>query len=226
MRTIAHVYPTYAEAARVVQALESAGISHDNISIVSGDKSAGTTGYNTLGTGNTGLTSGDPEQGAATGAGTGATLGTVLGGGAGLLAGIGALAIPGLGPIVAAGWLIAALTGAGVGAAAGSLLGSLTGAGISEADAQTYQEHVNQGGTLVTVRADDSQASHVEQVMGMTTGFASTATTGVMGAAGATGVVHDTTRETTATRDMAMGERPAVAATTNTTTTTDTTKRV
>ena len=222
MRTIAHVYPTYAEAARVVQALESAGISHDNISIVSGDKTVGMTSYDTLGTSTgttaTGLTSGDPEQGAATGAGTGATLGTVLGGGAGLLAGIGALAIPGLGPIVAAGWLIAALTGAGVGAAAGSLLGSLTGAGISEADAHTYQEHVNQGGTLVTVRADDSQAAHIEQVMGMTTGFASTATTDVMGAAGATGVVHDTTRETTATRDMAMGAAPAATIGTTTTT--------
>ena len=210
MRTIAHVYPTYAEAARVVQALESAGIPHDNISIVSGDKTVGTTGYDDMGTTGTGtgtgLTSGDPDQGAATGAGTGATLGTVLGGGAGLLAGIGALAIPGLGPIVAAGWLVAALTGAGVGAAAGSLLGSLTGAGISEADAHTYQEHVNQGGTLVTVRADDSQASHVEQLMGMTTGFASTATTGVMGATGAaTGVMHDTTRETTASRDAEMG---------------------
>ncbi len=208
MRTIAHVYPTYAEATRVVQALESAGIPHSDISIVSGDKSAGTTGHGTAGgtTGTaTGMTSGDPEQGAATGAGTGASLGTVLGGGAGLLAGIGALAIPGLGPIVAAGWLIAALTGAGVGAAAGGLLGSLTGAGISEADAQTYQEGVNSGGTLVTVRADDAQAAHVEQVMGMTTGYAQTATTGVTGAGMATGAMAGTMRETTATRDASMG---------------------
>jgi stress response protein YsnF len=204
MRTIAHVYPTYAEATRVVQALESAGIPHSDISIVSGDKSVGTTGYGTPGstTGTmTGMTSGDPEQGAATGAGTGASLGTVLGGGAGLLAGIGALAIPGLGPIVAAGWLVAALTGAGVGAAAGGLLGSLTGAGISEADAHTYQEGVNSGGTLVTVRADDAQAAHVEQVMGMTTGSAQTATTDVTGAGMATGAM----RETTATRDATMG---------------------
>ena len=199
MRTIAHVYPTYAEAARVVSALESAGIPHSEISIVSGDKnySASNHGYDTTGTA-TGLTSGDPEQGAATGAGTGASLGTVLGGGAGLLAGIGALAIPGLGPIVAAGWLVAALTGAGVGAAAGGLLGSLTGAGVSEADAHAYQEGVNSGGTLVTVRADDEQAAHVEQVMGMTTGYADTATTGVVGAAGAMGGMT----ETTATRDM------------------------
>ncbi len=211
MRTIAHVYPTYAEAARVVSALESAGIPHSDISIVSGDKSYSSSnhGYGTTGTA-TGMTSGDPEQGAATGAGTGATLGTVLGGGAGLLAGIGALAIPGLGPIVAAGWLVAALTGAGVGAAAGSLLGSLTGAGISEADAQTYQEGVNSGGTLVTVRADDAQAAHVEQVMGMSTGYASTSTTmdttagaGVLGTTAAVGAMTGA-HETTATRDMAM----------------------
>ena len=204
MRTIAHVYPTYAEAARVVSSLESAGIPHSDISIVSGDKNysaadhgtmAGTTGTNT------GLTSGDPEQGAATGAGTGASLGTVLGGGAGLLAGIGALAIPGLGPIVAAGWLVAALTGAGVGAAAGGLLGSLTGAGISEADAQTYQEGVNSGGTLVTVRVDEGQAAHVEQVMGMSTGYEGAATTSVMGMTGAASMVGDTT----AARDAEMG---------------------
>ncbi len=216
MRTIAHVYPTYAEATRVVQALESAGIPHSDISIVSGDKSVGSTGYGAQGgtTGTaTGMTSGDPEQGAATGAGTGASLGTVLGGGAGLLAGIGALAIPGLGPIVAAGWLVAALTGAGVGAAAGGLLGSLTGAGISEADAHTYQEGVNSGGTLVTVRADDAQAAHVEQVMGMTTDYAQTATTGVTGAGMATGAMAGTVRETTATRDAAVSTGTAGSAT-------------
>ncbi len=216
MRTIAHVYPTYAEAARVVSSLESAGIPHSDISIVSGDKehTSGNHGAMTGTTGtNTGLTSGDPEQGAATGAGTGASLGTVLGGGAGLLAGIGALAIPGIGPLVAAGWLVAALTGAGVGAAAGGLLGSLTGAGISEADAQTYQEGVSSGGTLVTVRVDDGQAAHVEQVMGMSTGYAGTAPTGAMdtGAMGMTGagagMLGGTTpvRETTTARDMETG---------------------
>ena len=217
MRTIAHVYPTYAEAARVVSSLESAGIPHSDISIVSGDKTHSSANYGAAaGTAdtNTGLTSGDPEQGAATGAGTGASLGTVLGGGAGLLAGIGALAIPGIGPIVAAGWLVAALTGAGVGAAAGGLLGSLTGAGISEADAQTYQEGVSSGGTLVTVRVDDGQAAHVEQVMGMSTGYAGTMPTaatgamdtGALGMTGTGGMLGDTTpvRDTTAARDAGM----------------------
>ncbi len=223
MRTIAHVYSTYAEAARVVSSLESAGIPHSDISIVSGDKEHANAGYGsaagTTGT-DTGMTSGDPEQGAATGAGTGASLGTVLGGGAGLLAGIGALAIPGIGPIVAAGWLVAALTGAGVGAAAGGLLGSLTGAGISEADAQTYQEGVSSGGTLVTVRADDGQAAHVEQLMGMTTGYAGTTPVGAMdtGASGMTGTSGmpggaTPVRDTTAGRDAEMGTGPGMGST-------------
>lgn len=160
MRTIAHVYDSYAEASRVVTALEAAGIAQDNISLVSGDKTAGSS----AGTA-TGVTSGDPEQGAATGAGTGATVGTVVGGGAGLLAGIGSLAIPGVGPLVAAGWLVATLTGAGVGAAAGGLVGSLTGAGLSEADAKAHSEGVSRGGTLVTVRADDAKTGRVEQIM-------------------------------------------------------------
>ena len=164
MRTIAHTYSTYSEASNVVTALESAGIPHSDISIVSGDQAAGSAGTGTT----TGMTSGDPAQGAATGAGTGATLGTVLGGGAGLLAGIGSLAIPGIGPIVAAGWLVAALTGAGVGAAAGGLVGSLTGAGVNEADAQTYSNDVSSGRTLVTARVDESQAAQVEQMMGKT----------------------------------------------------------
>jgi len=103
-----------------------------------------------------------PSKAASTGGATGATLGTVLGGGAGLLAGLGMLAIPGVGPIVAAGWLVATLAGAGVGAAAGGLLGSLTGAGVSEADAHTYSESVRRGGSLVTVRADSSMASKIE----------------------------------------------------------------
>ena len=164
MRTIAHTYSTYSEASSVVTALESAGIPHSDISIVSGDQAAGPTGSVMA----PGMTSGDPAQGASTGAGTGATLGTVLGGGAGLLAGIGSLAIPGIGPLVAAGWLVAALTGAGVGAAAGGLVGSLTGAGVSEADAQTYHSEVSSGRTLVTARVDESQAAQVEQMMGKT----------------------------------------------------------
>ncbi|MFC7540541.1 hypothetical protein ACFQU2_15130 [Siccirubricoccus deserti] len=89
----------------------------------------------------------------------------MVGGGAGLLAGIGALAIPGLGPIVAAGWLVAALTGAGVGAAAGGLLGALTEAGVGDEHAHVYAEGVRRGGNLVTLRTDDSRATEAEAIL-------------------------------------------------------------
>lgn len=159
MRTVSQMYSTYAEAARVVNALEAAGISSSDITLLSGEKGAGASGTTT------GATSGNPEQGAETGAGTGATVGTVIGGGAGLLAGIGSLAIPGVGPIVAAGWLIATLTGAGIGAAAGGIVGALTGAGVSEADAKTYAEGIGKGGTLVSVRVQEAQAGRAEAIL-------------------------------------------------------------
>ena len=152
--TITRLYDTYDEATRAVQALEAAGVPHADISLVGSahDRAAEGTGE-------------AASDATATGAGTGATLGTLVGGGAGLLAGIGALAIPGVGPIVAAGWLVAALTGAGVGAAAGGLLGSLTGAGVSEEDAHVYAEGVRRGGTMLTARVDEGQAARVESVL-------------------------------------------------------------
>jgi hypothetical protein len=163
-QTITRLYDNHADAMEVVQQLEAANVPHSDISLVSNDAEGLHSNVRQTGTA-TGLTSGDPDQGATTGAGTGASLGTALGGGAGLLAGIGALAIPGIGPIVAAGWLVAALTGAGVGAAACGLLGSLTGAGVSEADAHVHAEGVRRGGTLVTVRADETQAARVNSVL-------------------------------------------------------------
>jgi len=168
MRMIAHSYDTYDHAVRVVHALEAAGVPHDDISLMSGDKDR------TVATNIAGDTAADTAT--ATGTGTGATIGTVLGGGAGLLAGLGSLAIPGVGPVVAAGWLIATLTGAGVGAAAGGLLGSLTGAGVEEAEAKGYAEHVGRGGTLVTVRATDDDAARVEYILEHGEAQATTAT--------------------------------------------------
>ena len=171
IQTFTRLYDSHDDAVQVVQALEAAGVPHDSISLVANqaatsyDTTNTTTGTTAAGTTATGMTSGDPEQGAATGAGTGASLGTIVGGGAGLLAGLGMLAIPGVGPIVAAGWLVAALTGAGVGAAAGGLLGSLTGAGVTEADAHTYAEGVRRGGSLVTVRAEDSMAPAINAAL-------------------------------------------------------------
>jgi hypothetical protein len=90
------------------------------------------------------------------GATTGATTGGALGGTLGLLAGIGALAIPGLGPFIAAGPIMGALAGLGVGAAAGGLIGALVGMGIPEYEAKRYEGRVKEGGILVSVHCDDS----------------------------------------------------------------------
>jgi uncharacterized membrane protein len=90
------------------------------------------------------------------GAATGATAGSVTGGVLGLLAGIGALAIPGVGPFIAAGPIMASLGGAAVGATAGGLVGGLIGLGIPEIEAKRYEEKLKNGNFLVAVDADDS----------------------------------------------------------------------
>src|SRR6187401_2670261 len=149
MQTITKVFDTYASANGAVTDLESAGIPSSNISLVANkyvsDK------YENV----------QEVSEAATGAGIGA----VVGGTAGLLAGLGLLAIPGLGPVVAAGWLASTLVGAGAGAAAGGLLGSLAGAGIDETDAHSYAEAVHRGGTLVTVRATTANHDRIVDIL-------------------------------------------------------------
>lgn len=155
-RSIARLFDNAPHARMAVEELERAGFTQDDISYLGGQEDRGTSGTGTTGTGDTS---------AGTGAATGATLGTVLGGGAGLLAGLGALAIPGVGPLVAAGWLVAALTGAGAGAAAGGLLGSLVTAGFGEDEAAGYSEGVRRGGHLVVVRTDDTRAAEAERIL-------------------------------------------------------------
>jgi hypothetical protein len=92
-------------------------------------------------------------EGTATGAGTGAVIGGTLG----WLAGIGALAIPGVGPLIAAGPIVAALTGVGVGGAIGGLTGALIGMGIPEYEAKRYEGRVKEGGILLSVHSDNSE---------------------------------------------------------------------
>ncbi len=92
-------------------------------------------------------------EGATTGAGTGA----VLGGALGWLAGIGALAIPGVGPFIAAGPIMAALAGAGVGGTLGGVVGALVGMGIPEYEAKRYEGRIKAGGILLSVHCDNSE---------------------------------------------------------------------
>ena len=89
------------------------------------------------------------------GAAIGATAGGAVGGTLGLLAGLGALAIPGLGPFIAAGPIMATLAGAGAGGAVGTLTGALIGLGVPEYEAKRYETFLNKGGALLTVHADD-----------------------------------------------------------------------
>src|SRR5438034_1218604 len=91
-------------------------------------------------------------EGATTGAGTG----VVLGGALGWLTGIGALAIPGVGPFIAAGPIMAALAGVGAGGTVGGLIGALVGMGIPEYEAKRYEGRVRAGGVLLSVRCGDS----------------------------------------------------------------------
>jgi hypothetical protein len=101
-------------------------------------------------------------EGATTGAGTGAVLGGTLG----LLAGIGALAIPGVGPFIAAGPIMAALAGMGVGGAVGGLTGALIGLGIPEYEAKRYEGRLKEGGILLSVHCDTSdQIKRAKEVL-------------------------------------------------------------
>jgi len=91
------------------------------------------------------------------GAATGAVSGAVLGGALGWLAGIGALAIPGVGPLIAAGPIVAALAGLGAGGAIGGITGGLVGLGIPEYEAKRYEGRVRSGGVLVSIHCDSSE---------------------------------------------------------------------
>ena len=106
-------------------------------------------------------------EGAATGAGSGAVIGGTLG----WLVGIGALAVPGLGPLVAAGPIVAALAGAGAGGAVGGVTGALVGMGIPEYEAKRYEGRIRKGGILLSVHADDGDwTKRAKQILEQTGG--------------------------------------------------------
>ena len=95
----------------------------------------------------------------------GAGVGAAVGGTAGLLAGLGLMAIPGVGPVVAAGWLVSTLAGAAAGGVAGSVVGALTQAGVSNEDADIYAEGLRRGGAVVSARVPDADASRLQAIM-------------------------------------------------------------
>ena len=149
MRTITKVYDSYGQARQAVADLETAGIPSSEISLLANKYVSEQ--YENV----------DEVSETATGAGIGA----LVGGTAGLLAGLGLLAIPGLGPVVAAGWLASTALGVAAGGATGGIIGALVDAGEPEEHAHVYSEAVRRGGTMVSVRVDESQASKVQGIL-------------------------------------------------------------
>jgi len=161
-KTISRLYNSYERAAQAVRDLEAAGVPHSDISIVANNSE---NWYSDNSATKRVDRDGDGVDDRAESAGKGAGVGAAVGGTAGLLAGLGLLAIPGVGPVVAAGWLIATAAGAAAGGLTGGIIGALTQAGVSDEDAQVYAEGLRRGGTLVTARVADAAASKLEGVL-------------------------------------------------------------
>jgi uncharacterized protein (TIGR02271 family) len=152
MKVLAALYDTYSEAQMVVSELVDAGFNRERISLVANNASGNIAGGSTA--------EGEDAVKSGEGAGFGAVVGTLVA--------LGALLIPGVGPIIAAGPAAVAL-GAGIGAAAGAVTGGITAGlvktGISEEDAEYYAEGVRRGGTLVTLEVDEDMADDAERIM-------------------------------------------------------------
>lgn len=151
MQTITGLFDTYEHARQAVHALNEAGVQRADVALVS-------------------RTADDlPPDEVGEGATAGAEIGAGLGAAGGLLAGLGIVAIPGLGPVIGGGWLFAtavgAMAGAGVGAATGGLVGALTRAGLTEADAHVLAESVRRGGAIVSARVDEGHAEAAAAIL-------------------------------------------------------------
>jgi len=143
-KSVLCITKTDTQAIAIVDRLKTAGFSPNDISVLLPDK-AGTKDF-----------AHEQHTKAPEGAVTGAGTGGVLGGALGWLVGIGALAIPGLGPFIAAGPILAALSGAAAGAALGGVTGALIGMGIPEYEAKRYEGKIKEGNMLISVHAEDS----------------------------------------------------------------------
>ncbi|HEY3058123.1 MAG TPA: YsnF/AvaK domain-containing protein [Chloroflexota bacterium] len=185
--TVAGVFHNMEDARDAVEALKDEGFAADDIGLLAHDRERGREVAEETGT----------RSHAGEGAATGLVAGGILGGLGGWLVGIGALAIPGVGPFIAAGALGAALTGAAVGAGVGAIAGALIGLGIPEEEARYYEGEVRGGRTLVTVRAPgrydeardvlrdygayDIEDRGTERALGRTAALSGTAMPGAVG---------------------------------------------
>jgi hypothetical protein len=186
-------------ASRIVDQLKAAGFSNQDISVLMSEKSSSRDFAHEKET--------KAPEGAVTGAVTGGTIGGVLG----WLAGIGALAIPGVGPLIAAGPIMAALSGAAVGAATGGIAGALIGMGIPEYEAKRYESSVKEGKVLVSVHSDNADQTRRAKEIFEQAGAEDIAT------AGEEGVPKDRrarTERAATTTTRTTGTRPASQETT------------
>jgi len=147
-RVVSYLFDDYQSARQAVTDLQNAGFTASDVSLVASNADKR-------------YADGDRVSGAATGAGVGGAVGA----GTGILTALGVMAIPGLGPLVAAGVLATTLATTAAGAVAGGLIGSLTDYGIAEEDAHTYAEGIRRGGTLVSVRTDEARAAKAEAIL-------------------------------------------------------------
>jgi len=164
------IYPSRTNLEVAVNSLRAAGFRSTDISVLV-QENVGTKDFGHE-------KSTKAPEGAAAGAGTGAVIGGVLG----WLVGIGLIAIPGLGPFLAAGPIVAALAGLGAVGAVGGIAGALVGLGIPEYEAKRYEGRVKRGGTLLSVHCDDSHWTKRAKQLLADTGAEDIASTGEAGA--------------------------------------------
>lgn len=161
--TVVALYDTLAEAQRATRDLVDSGFNRDNISLAANDASGQYRRY--LGD----LQQATKEPGFGEDMGINAGAGALVGGISGLLVGLGVLLIPGVGPIIAAGPLVAAMmsagVGAGVGVVTGGLLGVLIDMGVPTEQASSYVEGVRRGGVLLTVQTDDELVNQAKEIL-------------------------------------------------------------
>ena len=177
------IYKTSAHAEGAVDRIMAAGFSNNDISVLLPDSHSSKEFAH------------EKNTKAPEGTAAGVTTGGVVGGTLGLLAGIGALAIPGLGPFIAAGPIMASLAGLGVGGAVGGLIGALVGMGIPEYEAKRYEGRVKDGGVLLSVHCNTSDEITKAKILLKETGAEDISSAGEKGVSS-----HDEQRETVSTR--------------------------
>jgi hypothetical protein len=165
MIILSRLFQDGAAARAVVNELKAAGLPEDDIGVIAPSRSVRMENADLENAGDVIDRDGDGLDDRGHTVNRSAGIGAVLGGAAGLLAGLSAFVLPGLGTVVAAGWLVSALAGAIAGGAAGGVVGALIEAGVNEDDAAGYAEGVRRGGTLVTVRVAGRDREFCEDIL-------------------------------------------------------------